>query len=161
MSNPTPPLPETLTTRLVNWLKTPQGTSLLTNALTPIVSFVSVPLIKWGFPELDMGMVTQGVIYATPFVISTTISAIRKTKAAILAQAAEIVAGYQIKNLPMSAAVAQAAVPLATAVASMPDATIVKGVAAMPGIEMQVGESASAGAKAVASDPAVQNVTHA
>lgn len=88
------------TEKMIEWCKSPAGMAMLRNLLAPVISYVSLRLIKWGWPQLDVNQFTELAIYAVPFLVATIISQLSKTKAAIIKQAAQILAERQVDGKP-------------------------------------------------------------
>jgi hypothetical protein len=137
---------ESVTSKVVEWLKSPAGHTAIRALLAPSGVF-GMWLTRHLYPGTDLGWLTEMVIQVAPFVIIFIIDQISSTKVAIINQVAKILADRQARGEPITPEVAKAAAPLVKAVASMPD------------VQLQVGEGAPEGAKAVASDPNVANVT--
>lgn len=136
--------PPTLQSRLLAFATGPQGQSLIRRALSGS-GIAGVWLVHLGFPQADLGPLSDFIIVILPFVLAEVWAQFTKTKAAIVSQAAKIVADRQ--GAMASPAGEKAA------------GELVKAVGTLPGVAIGVDTSASSEAiAAVAHDPSAPNV---
>lgn len=144
MSDPSDPAGQNLREKVMAFITGPAGQSLIRRALSGS-GVAGVWLIHKGFPAADLGSLADGIILIAPFIVAEVWSQFTKTKAAIVTQAAKIVADRQGQP--------------STIAGEMATGALVKAVSTMPGVQVAVDtKAASPPVAAVALDPAVANV---
>jgi hypothetical protein len=92
--------PPSLQSKLMAFVAGPQGQSIIRRALSGS-GVAGVWLIHHGFPEADLGSTADIIVMAAPFVLTEVWAQITKTHAAIIGQAANILAARQPNGRPI------------------------------------------------------------
>lgn len=92
--------PQSLQSKAMAFLAGPQGQSIIRRALSGS-GVLGVWLVHKGFPEAELGQLTDIIIAAAPFVVTEVWAQIGKTHAAIIGQAAKILAAKQENGQPV------------------------------------------------------------
>lgn len=91
--------PPSLQQRVMAFMTGPAGQSIIRRALSGS-GVLGVWLVHRGFPEADLGPLTDFIVAITPFVLTEIWAQITKTHKAIIGQAAKILAERQINGQP-------------------------------------------------------------